>query len=230
MATSAGSSVGICLRPKSLRRAVELDPSNVASHRHLGHLLSQRGRPAEATTSMARARELDPLDSLTWALSAQVAFQGRDLTAATAFARRAIALAPQLWIGCIQLAQAYDAAGEPNVALEALADAERLADGNSKVPSLRGYVLARMGRTAAARVVAASLTAPSPARYVPPYAAALVYAGLGEREAMFDELERAFGANDVHLMYLPVDPKWDPYRTDPRFASLLARCRFDVSR
>jgi TolB-like protein/DNA-binding winged helix-turn-helix (wHTH) protein len=214
----------------ALRRAVELDPSHVAGHRHLGHLLSQRGRPAEATASMARARELDPLDALTWALSAQVAYQGRDLPAATTFARRAIALDPQLWIGYMQLAQAHDAAGEPDLALEVLADAERLADGNSKVSSLRGYVLARRGRTAAARVVLASLTAPSPARYVPPHAAALVHAGLGEREAMFDALERAFAAHDVHLMYLPVDPKWDPFRTDPRFVSLLARCRFDVSR
>ncbi len=58
-------------------------------------------------------------------------------------------------------------------------------NGNSKVASMRGYVLARMGRTAAAREVVEALTHPSPARYVPPYAAALVYAGLGDREATF---------------------------------------------
>jgi hypothetical protein len=67
-------------------------------------------------------------------------------------------------------------------------------------------------------------------RYVPPYAMALVYAALNEREPMFDFLEKAYLARDVHLMYLPVDMKWDPYRRDPRFADLLARCGFASSR
>jgi len=193
----------------------------------LGHVLSQRGRHAEATATMARARELNPLDSVTWAISAQVAFQARDVAGSAILARRAIVLDPQLWIGYMMLGQAHAAAGEPDLALEALADGERLANGNSKVVSLRGYVLARMGRTVAAQEVVAALTHPAPDRYVPPYAAALVYAGLGDRAATFAALERAYAARDVHLMYLPVDMKWDPYRTDPRFIDLLARCRFD---
>ena len=210
----------------ALRRAVELDPSNGTGQRILGHVLSQRGRQAEAMASMARARDLNPLDSVTWALSAQVAFQGRDMAAAAIFARRAIALDPQLWIGYVQLGQAYAAAGEPDLALEAFADGERLGNVNSKIASMRGYVLARMGRTAAAREAVEALTHPAPGRYVPPYAAALVYAGLGDREATFRALEQAYAARDVHLIYLPVDLKWDPYRTDPRFVGLLTRCGF----
>jgi TolB-like protein/tetratricopeptide (TPR) repeat protein len=214
----------------AVRRAVELDPSNGGNRRVLGHVLSQRGKQVEAMDEMRRARELNPLDSVAWGLSAQVAVQARDAPAAIAFAQRAIVLDPQLWIGYIQLGQAYAANGEPELALEAFDDAERLANGNSKVASMRGYVLARMGRTAAAREVAAALSHPSPGRYVPPVAAALVYAGLGDREAMFASLERALAAHDVHLMYLPVDLKWDPYRADPRFIDLLARCGFDKVR
>ena len=63
-------------------------------------------------------------------------------------------------------------------------------------------------------------------RYVPPYALALVHAGLGEHDAVFEWLDRAFDVHDVHLIYLPVDPKWDPYRSDPRFEALLMRCGF----
>jgi tetratricopeptide (TPR) repeat protein len=214
----------------ALRRAIALDPSNGETRRVLAHVLSQRGKQLEAMAEMKRARELNPLDSVIWGLSAQVAVQARDVPAAITFAQRAVLLDPQLWIGYIQLGQAYAAHGEPELALEAFEDAERLSNGNSKVASMRGYVLARMGRTAAAREVAAALSHPSPARYVPPVAAALVYAGLGDREAMFAALERAFAARDVHLMYLPVDLKWDPYRADPRFVDLLARCRFDEGR
>jgi hypothetical protein len=63
-------------------------------------------------------------------------------------------------------------------------------------------------------------------RYVPPYALALVHAGLGDADAAFEWLERAYAARDVHLMFLTVDVKWDRYRTDPRFEDLLARCGF----
>jgi cytochrome c-type biogenesis protein CcmH/NrfG len=196
----------------------------------MGHVLSQAGRQREADTAMRRARELDPLDPLTRALSAQVAFQGRDVAAALEHARRAIALAPGLWIGYIQLAQAYEGHGDHDLALEAIADAEQFAGGNSSIISLRGHVLATSGHAAAARQAVKALEAISRTRYVPPYATAMVYAGLGERTAMFEFLEKAYAARDVHLIYLLVDMKWDPYRADPRFADLVARCGFTADR
>ena len=209
-----------------LRLAVDLDPSNATAYRILGHALSQSGQRREAEAAMRRARELDPSDALPRALSAQVAFQARDFDAALEHARRAISLDPGLWIGYMELAQAHEAAGGHALALEALADTERFSGGNSKVNSLRGYVLAKMGRVDAAREVLSAQEAVSRERYLPPYAMALVYAGLGERDAMFDFLEQAYAARDVHLIFLPVDMKWDPYRADPRFVSLLARCAF----
>lgn len=210
----------------ALQLSVRLDPSNATAYRVLGHALSQAGREADAERAMQRARELDPLDGLIYALSSQVAFQHRDFAAARDFARRAIALEPGLWIGYIQLAQAYESAGEHALALEALADAERLAGGNSKILSFRGYVFAKMGRLEAAREVIRTLDAQSRERYVPPYATALVYAGLEDHPAMFAALDRAYAARDVHLIYLPVAPMWDAVRTDPRFVDLLARIRF----
>ncbi len=71
-----------------------------------------------------------------------------------------------------------------------------------------------------------TLEALSRERFVPPYTMALVHAGLGERDLAFEWLDRAFDAHDVHLIFLTVDPKWDPYRADSRFEALLARCGF----
>ena len=53
---------------------------------------------------------------------------------------------------------------------------------------------------------------------------ALVHAGLGERETALDWLERVEQVRDVHLVFLPVDPKWDSFGDEPRFQSLLDRC------
>jgi hypothetical protein len=87
-------------------------------------------------------------------------------------------------------------------------------------------VLARLGHVDAAREVLALLQDISGNRYVPPYAVALIYAGLEQHDLMFDWLERALTARDVHMVFLPVDPKWDRYRAEPRFTSLLERCGF----
>jgi TolB-like protein/DNA-binding winged helix-turn-helix (wHTH) protein/Flp pilus assembly protein TadD len=212
----------------ALRRAIELDPSSATAYRVLGHALSQAGRHREAEAAMRRSRELDPLDAVNRAISSQVAFQARDLTGAVEHARRAIALDPSLWIGYVQLAQALDGSGEQQLALEALANVEPRV--NSKVLSLRGYILGRMGRVDAAREALRLLDQSAGERYVPPYAQGLIYAGLGDREAMFDALELACAARDVHLMYLPVDMKWDPYRAEPRFVQLIERCGFTSSR
>ena len=68
---------------------------------------------------MRRTRELEPLEPLSYALSAQVAFQAREYHAAVEHARRAILTDSDFWIGYSELGQAYEATGETDLALEA---------------------------------------------------------------------------------------------------------------
>jgi DNA-binding winged helix-turn-helix (wHTH) protein/tetratricopeptide (TPR) repeat protein len=188
-----------------LRRAIALDPSNAAAHRILGHALSQQGRQGGAQLSMRRARELEPFAPLTHALSAQVAYQARDFAAAVEHARRAIAVDSQLWIGYIELGQVYAQTGDNERALEAFADAGRLSSNNSKALSFTGHLLARMGQVGEAREVLRTLETISRERYVAPYAMAFVHAGVGERDAAFESLDKAYDERDVRLIFLPVD-------------------------
>ena len=211
---------------QAFRAAIRLDPSDAVVHRTLGHALSQSGRQPEAAAAMREARELDAFEPMSFALSAQVAFQARDNALAVTYARRTVLMDSALWIGYSELAQAYEQTGETELALATLTDAMRYSGGNSKATSLKGYLLAKAGRLPEAREVLRTLEANARERYVPPYAMALVNAGLGEPDAVFDWLEKAYAARDVHLIYLPVDPKWDRYRGDPRFESLLRRCGF----
>jgi TolB-like protein/DNA-binding winged helix-turn-helix (wHTH) protein/Flp pilus assembly protein TadD len=208
------------------RRATILDASHALAHMMLGHLLSQTGRHDLGRSSMRRARELDPLNPMSHVLSSQLEFQARNYQAALDHARRAIALDPEFWIGHMMRGQALERMHLPEPAIEALLKAGRFSAQNSKTVSLRGFVLARAGRGDEAREVLNTLLTAARERYVPPYAEALVHAGLGDREAVFESLDRAYAARDVHLIFLPVDPKWDEYRQDPRFVALLARCGF----
>ena len=207
----------------AFRKAIALDPSYAFAHRMLGHVLSNLGRHPEARQEMQRARELDPLYAMHHALSAQVAFAARDHQAAIQFARQAVVIDPEFWIGHFQLAQALEQRGQLAQALESAKDAGRFS-GNSKAISLRGYILAKQGRSQEAREVLKALEAVSGDHFVPPYAMALVHAGLGEHDAALDWLERSFQLRDVHLVFLTIDPKWDPFRADRRFDDLLRRC------
>ena len=213
----------------AFRRAIALDPSYGLSHLVLGHLLSQTGRHTDAEPLMRRARELDPLNPMSYALSSQVAFQARDYAGAVQHANRAIALDQEFWIGHQMRGQALAELGDHDLALKALATAARLSGRNSKPLSLTGHILGRSGKIVEARELLGALETASGQGYIPPYALALVHAGLGEADAVFDWLERAYAARDVHLMFLTVDAKWDRYRADPRFTALLARCGFPTT-
>jgi TolB-like protein/DNA-binding winged helix-turn-helix (wHTH) protein/Flp pilus assembly protein TadD len=210
----------------SLRRALDGNPRLAIAHLHLGHALSQMGRHDEARQATGRARSLDPVEPLVHALSSQVAFQARDYPAALDHARQALALDREFWIGYMMRAQAHEQLGESDLALDALADGARFSGDNSKTLSLRGYVLARAGRQKESLDVLATLEALSRTRYVPPYAFALLHAGLGDHAKALDWLERAYEARDVHLIFLTADAKWDPLRRNPRFEALLERAGF----
>lgn len=214
---------------KGFRAAIALDPSYALAHRTLGIALSHMGRHAEAAIAAGAARTLDPLHAGHFALSAQVAFNSRDYPAAVQFARQATVLDAEFWVGHLQLAQALERVECYDQAIEALQPAWRFSGGNSKALALRGYVLARMGRVRDAQEVLQTLEGVSRERYVPPYAIALVYAGLGHQDLAIEWLERAWEARDVHLTFLPVDAKWDFLRGDVKFRALLDRCAFQAA-
>ncbi len=205
------------------RKAIQLDPNYPLGHRMLGVALSHMCRHEEAQAEIRRARELDPLYVMHQSLSSQIAFAARNYSAAVQFARHAIVVDPEFWIAQVHLAQVYIELGENELALAALNHPGKFGV-NSKAIALRGYVFARMGRIEDAMEVLNTLLSISKERYVPPYAMAIVHAGLKQYDLALQWLDRCCDARDVHVVFLTVDPKWDPMRGDARFSRLLHRC------
>lgn len=213
-----------------LRRALALDPSSAQSWWLLGHALSHQGRHHAALAAAERARALEPLDALSHSMSSQIAFNACQFYAAAEHASAALNAEPDFWVAHWQLAQAHERTGQQEAALEALAEASRLSNGNSKPLSLTAYTLATIGRFGEARDALAILEERSRQRYVPPVTLALARAALVEDDAAIEYLEEALAVRDVHLIYLPWDPKWDRLRTDRRFQELMNRCGFKEER
>jgi TolB-like protein/Flp pilus assembly protein TadD len=211
---------------QDFRRAIALDPGYAFAHRMLGIALSHLGSDVQATAAMRRAVELDPLFAMHRALSAMVAFQAGAFTQAVAFGREAIALDPNFWIGHYQLAQALEQTGETEEALVALSDAARLCGHSSKPLMLQGYILARAGDKESARARLELLRCMANDRFVPPFGAAMIHAGLGDADQAFAALENSVAVRDVNLVLLPRDPKWASLRGDPRFDAIVKRCGF----
>jgi TolB-like protein/DNA-binding winged helix-turn-helix (wHTH) protein/Flp pilus assembly protein TadD len=208
---------------RMFRRAVDLDPGYAQAHLMLGHVLSQTGRHDEAATALARARELDPRHPMHVGISSLVAFQARDYSAALDYAQQTIALDKEFWIGQLLLANAHERLGQHDLAMAAVTRAAG-SSRNSKTLSTKGYLLAKVGRQEEARHQLRILLGAS--QYVPPVSIAVIYAGLDERDSVFEWLDRAIAAHDVHLVFLTRNPIWDPYRNDPRFRAILDRCGF----
>ena len=138
------------------------------ARRNYGVLLSQRGRADAARIQLAMARELDREYVMNHVLFAMIEFHAGEMDAAVGHARRALLLDPAFWIAHYQLAQAYEQKGLDELALQALATASHGANSNSKIPALRGYILAKLGRAGEARDVLTTLEQMSTTRYVPP--------------------------------------------------------------
>jgi hypothetical protein len=59
--------------------------------------------------------------------------------------------------------------------------------------------------------------------YVSPVHFAVLHAQLGEKDAAFSWLDRAFEERQPWLGQVKVDPQFEPLRSDPRFAPLVRR-------
>ena len=52
---------------------------------------------------------------------------------------------------------------------------------------------------------------------------AALYTALGDSDAAFASLEKAYSEHDLQLQFLKVDPSYDRLRDDPRYQDLMRR-------
>ncbi|MCF8881057.1 hypothetical protein L5876_14615, partial [Hyphobacterium sp. SN044] len=85
----------------------------------------------------------------------------------------------------------------------------------------KGWVYGRWGKSSQARRALDELTAESKHRYVSAYAIALVHAGLGDRNESLRFLDLGMKERTNWMVWTALDPRWQPIRSDARFAELL---------
>jgi tetratricopeptide (TPR) repeat protein len=89
-----------------------------------------------------------------------------------------------------------------------------------------GNVEGLAGKKREARDILAKLNRLSQKKYVTPYGVALVYAGLGEKNQALNWLDKALDDRSHWLVWIRLDPRWDPIRDEPRFKRIVSRVGF----
>jgi eukaryotic-like serine/threonine-protein kinase len=120
-----------------------------------------------------------------------------------------------MMLGLTQIqAQDYPAA------IESLRRATELGDAYPHISGALGHAHAASGDPAAALGLLAQLRKRMVKEYVPPFAFAVIYAGLGEKERGLEWLQRGIAEKDIFLPENFFDPLLDPLRDDPGFKEI----------
>lgn len=202
------------------RRAIEVNPSNASAHWWYSDLLIFQGRMTEAEAEIQRAQELNPFSvEIYVAATARLYYErryGEFIERCQEWVKRDPSLE---WNYHHGLGAAYVQMGKHEQAIAELREALKSSTMYAHTATELANALAVAGKREEAMKLLDTV------EYVPWKAigAALVYAGLGEKDEAFRSLEKAIEVRAPFVIVLKVDPRFDSLHEDPRFQNLLRR-------
>ncbi len=208
---------------REYRLALQLNPNYAAAHHGYADYLSALGRRAEALQEIRRAEELDPLslvfrNEVAWNL-----YMARDYSSATGHLLKTIEMEAGFAAAHHTIGLVYEQTGRYDEAIAALEKSREGSGGNPATLAGLSHVFAVAGRKREAKKILTELKKAFEKRYLAPYWLAIVYAGLDEKDAAFEWLEKAYEERDVWLVWAKVEPRFDNLQSDPRFPKFLHR-------
>lgn len=202
------------------KKALELNPRLVTAQYLYGTHLASQQRFDEAFQRGRIALELDPLSQPLNGNVARALYIAKRYDDAIELAGKNLELAPNFFFTHWVLGVSHRQAGH----LEEAVDHLRKAVSLSGIFALKGdlaVALVMAGQDSEAREILAECESESKTRYVSPQWPAVIYAALGEKETALQYLEKAWEVRAVQLLWLGVDPNFDPLRSESKFIELL---------
>jgi DNA-binding winged helix-turn-helix (wHTH) protein/TolB-like protein/Tfp pilus assembly protein PilF len=211
---------------KEFRRALESNPNYAMAHSWNGQDLAAMGRISEALAETQLAQQDDPLSLIVSSNAGLILCLAGHFEQAIETLNKAVEIDSNFPRAHFRLGNVYEQKGMPEKAISEFTEAVRLSGGDSSYEGSLGHAYALAGNVEQARRILGLLKQRSGRQYVPAYAVALIYAGLGDRDAAFEWLEKAYKDRSASMALLKVDPALNTLHSDPRFKELARRVNF----
>ena len=208
---------------REILKALELNPNDAGARTLYGTYFQAKGQFDNAIEQRKKAREVDTLSPLLTANVGYPIYYAGRYDESIQYFQKALELDPNfawsyLWIGQADLEN-----GKKDEALKNIQKAIALSEGNVRIEATLGYAYAKIGNRADAERIITQLQAKSKETYISPYFIAVVYAGLNDKDAAFEWLEKAFDERHPYLILMAVEPVFSNLHSDPRFQELKRR-------
>ena len=211
---------------KEFLRAFAENPDYAMAHSWYGESLAAIGQYPQAMAEARRAMQDDPLSLIIGSNAGWTFALAHHYDQAVNTLKKAIDIDPNFPRTHFRLGQVYEMRGQYALAIPEFENAVRLSGGDPYYAGSLGHAYAASGDTSQARAVLQNLQSRVSRQYVPPYAIALIYAGLGDKDQTFRWLTSAVQDRSTSMVFLRSDPEMANLRSDPRFVQLSRALNF----
>lgn len=208
--------------------ALELNPNFADGRQSYATLLCAMGRMREATAEITCAQELDPLSMVISAQIAWTLYMRRDFQGAVEQSWKTLVLDPRFAPAQHALGLACEQLGMFEEAITEFQNASACSGRHPSAIAALAHAYAASGDREEAFRHLRELEEMSGRRHVSPYWMAIIHAGLAVHELAFQWLEKAIEDHDTWLVWIKVEPRLDPLRSDARFRRALRRLGLDA--
>ncbi len=210
---------------EQFQKGLALNANDPNLHHWRSLNLMAMGRLEEARSAMLRALKLDPLLLITNVNLGRIDYYAGRYDQAIEQYRRAIDLDSNFARAHLRLGMALVEQGQYR---EAIAEYQKAREISGDTPQVTAHIAqaqAFSGKKSEARALLAELQQRATRQYVPSYSIALIHIGLGDNDAAFAWLEKAYTDRSSEMIYFKVEPMLAPLRSDPRYQDILRHMR-----
>ncbi len=203
------------------RKALELNSNSEFAHHWYARHLAQIGRFEEALKENSAAEKLDPLSPVILTSRGKILSVAHRFHDGIASCLKAIDLEGNFRQAFSILAQAYLHNKQYPEGIEAAKKYVNLSNGSGWAKLELAYAYAIAGNKAESDRIVNEVTSQS--EPFSPYDMATICAVWRDLDGALRWLEKAIEQRSVDVIWIRVDPRLDPVRSEPRFAAVLAR-------
>ena len=210
---------------REFERAIALNPNYATAHHWYALDLAAMGRFPQALYEIRRAQSLDPMSLIIDTNVGWIEFLSRNNAVAMQSFQKVLELDPNFVRALTRKGIVEMQSGDAKSAAADLTKASSLSS-DPYILGLLGESQAQSGALPAAQHTLKQLQTMASAKYVPPFAIALVQLGLGNKPEAIKLLQQSVEDRSTSMVYAKIDPSLDALRSDPAFQSVIASMRF----